>query len=53
VSGQKVSETFISTNKLGVVAHICDSSYMGGINRKIKVSRWAQAKRRDPIQKIS
>jgi hypothetical protein len=34
---QKVSKTPISINKPGMVAHICNSSYTGGIGRKIVV----------------
>jgi hypothetical protein len=33
--GQKVSKIPISTNNLGMFAHACQPSYMGGINRKI------------------
>jgi hypothetical protein len=35
--GKKVSEIPISTNKLVVVIHTDNHSYMGGIGRRIKV----------------
>jgi hypothetical protein len=34
---QKVSETPISANMLSVVVHTCNTSYEGGIGRKIMV----------------
>jgi hypothetical protein len=34
---EKVSETPISTKKLGMVAFTCHPSYMGGVSRKIVV----------------
>jgi hypothetical protein len=33
-SRQKVSKTSISTNKLSMVVHICNASYVGGIARR-------------------
>jgi hypothetical protein len=36
-SGQKISETSISTNKLGIVAHACHPNYEGRLNRRIIV----------------
>jgi hypothetical protein len=35
--GQKVTELLISTNKLGVVAHACDPSYVGGVGKRMVV----------------
>jgi hypothetical protein len=35
--GQKVSKTTISTNKPGVVAYACTSSYIGRVSRRIAV----------------
>jgi hypothetical protein len=34
---QKVSETSISTSKLGVVVHICNPSYALGVGRRLAV----------------
>jgi hypothetical protein len=38
-----ISETSILTNKLGVVVCACDTSYIGGISRKISI--WGQTTR--------
>jgi hypothetical protein len=35
--GQKVSEAPISTNKLGMVVHLCNPNYTGDIGRRIVV----------------
>jgi hypothetical protein len=32
---KNVSKTLISTDKLGMVVHICGPSYMGGLGRRI------------------
>jgi hypothetical protein len=38
VPGQlEVSKTAVSTNKPGMVVHICHRRYMGGIRRRIEV----------------
>jgi hypothetical protein len=34
-SGQKVSKNPISTNKLGMVVHVCHPSYIESTNRRI------------------
>jgi hypothetical protein len=34
---QKVSNTPISTNKPGLVAHVCKPSYMGGVGSSIVI----------------
>jgi hypothetical protein len=46
--GQKVSDTPISTNKLGVVACTCDPSYAGGVGKRIVVGKLAQGKTSRP-----
>jgi hypothetical protein len=36
-------------NKLGVVDHTCNPSYVGGRDRRIMVQGWPWAKVQDPI----
>jgi hypothetical protein len=48
-SGKKVN---LSTNKPGIVAHICNPSYVGGIDRRITVHCQLRAKTNTLPEKI-
>jgi hypothetical protein len=39
---QKVSETPMSTNKLGTMMHACHPSYKGSINRRMVQAGWSK-----------
>jgi hypothetical protein len=45
----KLTETPISTNNLGKMAHGSNPSYTRGIGRRIEVQGWPWAKIREPI----
>jgi hypothetical protein len=43
----------ISTNKLGVVANVCNPSYVGSLGKRIMVAGWPWAKSMIPAIKNS
>jgi hypothetical protein len=42
--GEKVSKNPMSTNNLGVRIHICNSSYIRGVGRRIVAQGWSRQK---------
>jgi hypothetical protein len=47
--GQKVSKTSISTNKLGVLLHICSPTYVGDGGRRITIQGPGPGQKREAL----
>jgi hypothetical protein len=47
--GKKLPRLPISTNKLGIVVHLYNPSYMGGVSRRIAVRGWPGRKKQEII----